>query len=43
MDSDYEKSDEDFQPQECEPEDYAPRRKRLTKNQQIYGDFTEAY
>lgn len=43
MDSEYQQSEEEFEAQQCDPEEFEPRRKRLTKNQQIYGDFFEAY
>ncbi len=43
MDSEYEQSQEEFEAQDCDPEEFAPKMKKMTKNQQIYGDFVEAY
>lgn len=43
MDEEYGQSDEEFDAGEEGASMPTPRKKRLTKNQQIYGDFEEAY
>lgn len=43
MDSEYEQSEEEFDLEEGDPEEFAPSKRKTTKNEQIYGDFVEAY